>query len=198
MLKDDYQKWFGISAGLISAGAFAPYIFSIIRGKTKPSIATWLTWTIVGLLTFISYISASGWTNTVWVAIAYVILPGIVVCLAIVYPKKCDMRVSLVEMICLLGVLFGVCTWYVSMSAEIALAVFLAIDCLGTIPTIVKSYYYPYDEDAFAWLLSLTGNTLNLFAVREWNFAEASYPVYLALSIWITAAVIIFRRRSIH
>jgi hypothetical protein len=45
----------GIAAPVISMVAFIPYLRSILRNKTKPSAASWWTWT---LLTFVAVASS--------------------------------------------------------------------------------------------------------------------------------------------
>jgi hypothetical protein len=72
----------GIIAGCISALACIPYFISIIRGKTKPNRATWWIWSWLGVLLFFSY-KASGATDTLWVALVYMITPLITALLSL-------------------------------------------------------------------------------------------------------------------
>lgn len=193
-----FNEYCGLLAGVVSAFAFVPYLYSITQG-TKPSLATWTIWTIVGLLTCSSYLSANeGWVSTAWVAVVYVIAPFITALMTWWYGARYT-GLDTVEIVCMCGALCGVFIWLSTHSAFAALMVFIVIDCVGVVPTVVKSFRDPYSESLLAWSCSLVGCSLNLCAIEvgHWSIAEASYPVYLALSVWMTCATIVFRRRII-
>ncbi|KKW23975.1 MAG: hypothetical protein UY68_C0005G0008 [Parcubacteria group bacterium GW2011_GWF2_52_12] len=186
----------GVLAGIVSALAFVPYYKSIRCGK-KPSLATWTIWTVVGILACSSYLSANdGWISTAWVAIVYIVAPATITYTAWKYGARYA-HLDAIETLSLAGAACGICIWVVTRSAATALTVFIAIDATGAIPTVIKSYRAPYSESLTAWSCSLLGSFFNLCAIERWTVTGASYPVYLALSIWITCAVIAFRRRIV-
>ena len=192
----NYHEWFGRLAGIISAFAFVPYLYSITVGK-KPSLATWTIWTVVGVLIYRSYLSANdGWVSTSWVAVVYIIAPAAIVCTILWYGARYT-RLDWIEITCLLGALCGVIVWCVTESSLAALMIFITIDGVGAVPTIVKSYRAPYSESLVAWSCSFLGSFFNLCAIERWTVAGASYPTYLAVSIWITTGVIVFRRQHL-
>ncbi len=197
MYEINYHEWCGRLAGIVSALAFVPYLYSITKGK-KPSLATWTIWTVVGLLTCISYLTANeGWVSTAWVAVVYVVAPAAIVCATLWYGARYT-GIDATEKWCWIGAFCGIVVWLTTHSALVALLIFITVDGMGALPTIVKSFQDPYSESLVAWFCSLLGCSLNLCAIeiRHWTLAEASYPVYLAFSVWITCAVIIFRRRT--
>jgi len=195
MINPTYALFCGLIAGVLSALAFVPYYRSIRCGK-KPSLATWTIWTVVGVLSCVSYLSANeGWASTAWVAVVYVIAPAVITCTAWRHGARYT-HLNVIEILSLVGAAGGICIWVVTQSAVTALMVFIAVDAAGAIPTIAKSYYAPYSESLTAWSFSLLGSFFNLCAIEQWTVSSASYPVYLALSIWVTSAVIVFRRRT--
>ncbi len=182
---------FGMVAGVISLAAFIPYIISILRGKTKPNRASWWIWTVVGLMLASSY-SASGAKDTIWVAISYVIGPFITALLALKFGEGGWTRF---DRACIGCAAMSGALWFIFDSPLLALFINITIDCAGALPTIRKTYKKPEDEDRIAWILFFLGNTLNLFAIEKWNFAIATYPIYLFIGCGIITFLVLFRRR---
>lgn len=165
----------GIIAGIISLGAFIPYVVSIIKGKTKPHRITWGIWAWLGFLIFYSY-RASGATSTLWVAAVYVIAPLIVAILSLKYGiggwNKFDL-------LCLLSSIAATFLWFISETPFVAIVLYLLIDFFGSLPTIWKSYSHPETEDKLSWLLMVVANFANIFAVEDMQFSIIIYPLYM-------------------
>ncbi|MEK9178005.1 MAG: hypothetical protein AAB777_02705 [Patescibacteria group bacterium] len=164
----------GIVAGIFSFSAYLFYIVAIIKGKTKPSRATWFIWAVMGIILAISY-RASGAEDTMWVAVSEAVAPTIIALLAIKYGVG---GAEKIDIICFIGSLFSLFLWWLFDSAVIALVTNLAIDFFAAIPTIKKSWHKPHEEDRFAWTITQTGNLFNLFAIDKIIFGVIIYPVY--------------------
>tara|TARA_B100001964_G_scaffold57537_1_gene65122 strand:+ start:44756 stop:44989 length:234 start_codon:yes stop_codon:yes gene_type:complete len=74
----------------------------------------------------------------------------------------------------------------------------LSVDFAGAMPTIRKAYHAPESEDRVAWILFISGNTLNLFAIETWSFAIAVYPVYMFLASGTIAALVLRPKLGTH
>lgn len=183
---------FGIIAGILSFSAYLFYIVAIIKGKTKPSRATWFIWAIEGIILAVVY-RASGAEDTIWVAVSEAIAPTIIAILAIKYgiggAEKTDIA-------CFVGSIFSLFLWWYFDSAVIALMANLAIDFFAAIPTIKKSWQNPKEEDRFAWSLTQTGNLFNLFAIDKIIFGVIIYPVYTFIIDGVITGLL-FRRVNI-
>jgi hypothetical protein len=165
---------FGIIAGILSFSAYLFYIVAIIKGKTKPSRATWFIWAFVGIITAFSY-KASGAVDTLWVAVSEAIAPAIIATLAIKYGVGGTEKI---DKIAFAGSLFSLILWWIFGSPIIALITNLAIDLFAAIPTIRKSWKKPQEEDRVAWSITEAGNFFNLFAIDQWLFGVVIYPIY--------------------
>ena len=88
--------------------------------------------------------------------------------------------------------------WYFSGSAIITLGAVLLIDLLAALPTIRKTYYHPETEDRLAWVMSLSGNGLNLLAIPAFTFADAAYPIYLFLMVAVVTELVLRPRHRRH
>ena len=167
----------GIIAGILSFAAYSLYIFSTLKGKTKPNRSTWWILTLVGLMIAASYY-AGGARDTMWIALSYVLGPAIIAILSLKYGEG---KWEKLDKLCLTGALISAVIWYFSQSALLVLIINIVMDFLGLVPTIKKSYLRPAGEDRIAWTLEFVAGALNVFAVEKWIFAIAFYPVYLLI-----------------
>jgi hypothetical protein len=62
-----FSEIFAILAGLMLVAGAPPYLFDIIKGKTKPQRATWFIWGFLGVIAFISQVSLHGAWSLVFV-----------------------------------------------------------------------------------------------------------------------------------
>ena len=165
----------GIIAGVLSFAAYALYIFTTLKGKTKPNRATWWILTLVGLMIAASYY-AEGARDTMWVPLSYVLGPAIIAVLSLKYGEG---RWERLDKLCLTGAIISAIIWYFSHSALLVLMINIIMDFLGLVPTIKKSYLRPAGEDRTAWTLESIAGALNIFAIERWTFGIAFYPIYL-------------------
>lgn len=177
---------FGIAAGIFSFSAYIFYIIAIVKGYTKPSRATWFIWGAVGIILAISY-WASGAEDTIWVAVSEAIAPVIIGLLAIKYGHG---GAETVDIFAFSGALLSLVLWWYFGSPIIALVMNLAIDFFAAMPTVVKSWHKPEEEDKFAWTLTQTGNLFNLFAIDKLIFGVIVYPVYTFIIDGIITALL--------
>lgn len=164
----------GKVAGIISLIAFVPYFISIIKGKTKPNKVTWLIWTLLGILLYLSYKEA-GANETLWVPLIYIICPFFTIILSIKYGIGGWTRF---DKLCLVGALVSTLLWIITGSPTTALSLFLLIDLFGALPTVKKAYVAPEQESKLAWFLMCLANCVNLFAVQDFQLSILIYPLY--------------------
>lgn len=166
----------GIAAGVFSLLGYIPYIFSTIRGSTRPNKATWIIWAVVGGLIAFSYM-AEGDPNTIWLPLGYFIGPLIIAILS--FWRGVSIWTKL-DVVCLVIAGISIIPWLLLKDGTTTLFINVLIDATGAIPTLVKAYHEPETEDFTAWTIFLMGNTLQVFAISYWNIA-AIYPIYLVM-----------------
>lgn len=171
---ENLQGTIGIVAGILAIGGYIPYIISILRNKTQPNKATWFIWTIVGGLLAVSYF-AEGDRSSIWLPFGYFIGPLLVAILSFRYGYSAW---STFDKVCIVIAILSLIPWYFSKNATFTLLINVMIDLAGALPTVIKSYHEPETEDLTAWIIFFIANTLQLFAISEWNIA-ATYPIYL-------------------
>ena len=167
----------GKLAGGVSLLAFIPYLIRTLQGKNRPNRATWIIWTILGFILLASY-RAVGASDTLWVSVANCVFFLAVVSLSFHYGEG---GWTQLDMTCLLGAALGLFLWWYLKSPLSAVLICILLDFLGALPTLKKAYKDPKGEDRLTWLLFLLANLINLFAINQWTFAIAAYPIYLVL-----------------
>lgn len=180
----------GLLAAFLSLLGFVPYILSTLRGENRPNRATWIIWTLIGLLLFFSYRSA-GATDALWLSLANVIAFVSVLLLLFKYGEG---GWNPLDAACLAAAAFGILLWWYFSSPLPTLYWSIAIDFIGALPTLKKSWQAPEGEDALTWKIFWAANTVNLFALQEWSFAMAAYPLYLFCISGSIALLLMIRR----
>lgn len=188
----DLHATAGLVAGIVALLAFVPYIASIIRGVTRPSLTSWFIWTLVGVMIVASY-RASGATHTLWVAGSYVLGPLIVTLLSLRYGER---GTTTLDWVCLTISVGSLIPWWLLRSAPSALALNILADVLGAVPTIRKSWMAPESEDRLAWLIAFLANCINLLAVAEWTPRIYAYPLYAFATTGVVAGILCIRQSN--
>ena len=181
----------GYTAGILALSGYIPYIYSILKGKTRPDRATWFIWSLVGGLLAFSYI-AEGNSHTIWLPLGYFFGPLITAVLSIRYGYA---KWSRLDTACVTFALISIIPWILSKDATYTLIINVLIDIAGAIPTLVKTFKEPETEDLTAWSIFFGANTLQLVAITHWNIA-AIYPIYLF--VLATSMVVFILRGKIR
>jgi hypothetical protein len=174
----------GITAGILSLLGYIPYVYETIKGVTRPNQATWIIWTLVGGLLAFSYLAEQGLSSS-WLPLGYFVGPFIVALLTFRYGYA---QWSKLDILCLIAALLSVIPWFFSNNPSYTLLINIFIDAAGAIPTLIKTYREPETEDFKAWVIFFIANTIQLFAMTQWNIASL-YPLYL---FFLAGSLVIF------
>jgi len=188
---DSARAYIGLAAGALLISASVPYLYSILRGTTRPSRVSWGVWTLVGLVLLASY-RASGATDTIWLATGYFVVPLAVFLLSLRYRAP---GFSHFDLGCLTGALLGIAAWVALRSAPAAVFICIAVDAVGALPTLRKAYSDPLSEDLRAWLIGFGASAVNVLAIGDWTPRISLYPLYSVVSVGLIAMTLLVRRR---
>ena len=181
-------------AGFIGFSGYFPYILAILRKKTEPNPVTWIIWGIIGWAAFASYFAAGG-QETFWLMLSYAVGPSTIALLSLKYGKG---DLEKFDSYCLVISFISLILWFSTNNPLLALCINLAIDIIGSLPTIRKTYFEPHSEDKLSWIIFWIGNTMNFFVIlisKEWTFVSIPYPLYLFL-LASTIVILTFRKQN--
>ena len=172
-----FQLLAAISVVMFLAAA-PPYILDTVHGKTKPERATWLIYSILNTVAFVSQVTLGGGWSLVFLGLdtlGSMIVLGLSLRFGVGGWTLLD-RIAL--MIASLGVVAAV---FVHQPVVAILGVILA-DISGTVLTVLKTFHAPDSETTISWLLTGTGAVTGILAVGKFDIALLLYPTYLMLA----------------
>ena len=185
---------FGIIGGVLGLIWCIPYIKDIFLKNTKPERASWLIWTVLGVISFFSQLS-KGATDLLWLTGGQTLGVAIVFILSLRFGVG---GLAKRDIIALSFAGFSLLVWFLTKEATDALFLVIAIDTSGSILTIIKSYEDPESETLIAWVLSGTSGLFGALAVGKWDFILLSYPLYLfIINYLIVGSMILGKNKAI-
>lgn len=188
----NYYEIFGIAAPIVSLVAFVPYLRSILKGKTKPSSASWWTWTVLTLVVVISS-WASGASWQVLLLPAWLCISQFAV--SILSIKFGDNKWDFKNKICVGGAIFGILLWVLTGNPLLALGFSILSDLFASMPNFRHVFLNPEQEDRVAWTIGWLSAVCEILAVKNWTFAEAGWATYFVLNMTVIL-YFLFRKKN--
>lgn len=184
------EKFAILGALLILLGDFN-YLIDTLKGKTKPNKVTWLMWAIAPALAFSAeFKQGVGWPSLMTLSIALV--PSLIF-FASFLNKKSQWRVTRFDIFCGLLSALGLILWQITQVGNFAILFGILADGFAFIPTLAKSWRHPETESYSAFLGSAIGGLITLLIIKNWNFANYGFPLYIALSCAFAFVLIKFK-----
>ncbi|MFA5003861.1 MAG: hypothetical protein WC498_01120 [Candidatus Saccharimonadales bacterium] len=174
------QVWFAVASGLIVLVGAPFYLIDILKGTTKPVRMTWLIWSILGIVAFVSQLKLGAHWSLLFVgleATGNLIIYGLSFKYGIGGWRWND-KVALAVATAGVGLAFA------AHSPLIALWGVILADLAGGALTIYKAYQMPSSETVFTWLMLGLSSLLACFAVGKISYQLLLYPVYFTLICW--------------
>ena len=172
----DHLTALGLLSGILSLFCFAPYIVDTLRGRTQPERASWLIWSMLGVIAVFSQ-SYEGATSSLVFAVVQV--GGTIVIFALSIRLGAGRYNCRKNMLIYAMTALGLAAWYVSESAAYALAITVSISMLGGLVTIQKSYRNPSSETMSTWVMGGVASVCAVFSVGKLDWVLLAYPLYL-------------------
>jgi hypothetical protein len=178
----------GTLAAVVSVIGFIPYIISILKNKTRPSGASWWTWTLLAGITVISSrIAGAPWQVLIlpmWLCASQLLV-------ALLSIKKGDNNWDGLNKSCVGGALVGIVLWLITGQPLIALIFSIIADFFASIPNWRHAWRNPEQENIMGWTIGWFSAVLQLFAIRNWSIAESAWGIYFFATISVTLFLVL-------
>ncbi len=185
----------GYIAGILSAISYVPYVRDIFKGITRPERASWLIWSVLGSIAFFSQL-AKGATDSLWLTGVQTFGVLLVFLLSIKFGIG---GLTKRDVIALIAAGAGIILWYLTKEAAVALFITIAIDAVGGVLTVIKSYEDPSSETISTWLLSGSAGIFAAIAVGKPDVVLLAYPLYILLiNFSVVFAIHLGKRKMQH
>ena len=188
----NYYEIFGIAAPIVSVIGFVPYFRSILQGKTKPSAASWWTWTVLAFVAVISsWVGGAPWPVLLLPAWLFVSQFAV----AILSIKRGDNTWDLRNKLCVGGAIVGILLWIVTGNPLLALGLTIVSDLFASMPNFRHVFTNPEQEDKLAWTIGWFSAVFEVLAVKDWSFASSSWAIYFILNMTVVI-LLLYRKKK--
>ncbi|MDH5327153.1 MAG: hypothetical protein OEZ68_22215 [Gammaproteobacteria bacterium] len=189
-----FKGIFTTTAIVLTVVAFVPYIRSILSGRTRPHVFSWIIWAGTTFVVFLAQLAADGGIGAWPIGISGVIT--LVVAL-LAYHKKADDSITAADWLFFLLALSSLPLWFVTSEPLWAVVVLTLVDLLGFGPTFRKAFHSPMNESVGFFVIMLLRNTLVVLALEQYSWTTVLFPAAVALACFALIIVIIHRRRKL-
>lgn len=168
-----YQVIFGYIAVILSIISYIPYIYDVLKNKTRPHIFMWILWSLLSGITYFIQIynnaGAGSWSMAISTLACFFIF--------LISIKRGEKQIVLLDWICFLGALLAISIWLITSNQTSAVLLTTLTAVLSFIPTFRKSWHRPYEETALTYTINSVKWLISLIALTEINFFTAFYLI---------------------
>ena len=187
-----YKQLLGAIAIGLTIIAYYPYISSIIQGKTKPHVFSWLIWGTSTCIVFLAQLADKGGAGA-WVIGFSGIISIYVAFLA--YIKRSDSSITRIDRLFFIVAMTALPIWYLTSDPLWAVVILTTVDVLGFAPTFRRSYIRPFEEKLMFYVVMALRNLVVLSALENYSLTTVLFPATIAIACLIFSLMVVYRRR---
>jgi hypothetical protein len=184
---------FLILASIIMIGSVLPYLRDIIKGTTKPNLASWITWTLLTGIATAAEISAGEYVAAIFTGSA-VVETALIVILGVWYGY---VKYVMFDVVCQVAAIVGIILWQIFDSPTIGVLASVTIDFIGALPTVRHSWISPHEETWATYALAALGGVFAILALEDYNWVSLPYAVYIVLIDAVIFGILLIRAKKV-
>lgn len=186
-----WREILSVSAIILTFVAFGPYIGSILQGKTRPHVFSWVIWGSTTFVVFLAQLQGNAGVGAWPIGVS----GGIAVFVALLaYRTTKDHSITRTDWWFFSLAMSSLPLWYLTSDPLWAVLVLTTIDVLGFGPTIRKSFHAPFEEQLRFYLLFATRNLLAIAALEHFSVTTVLFPAATGAGCLVLITVIVIRR----
>ena len=187
----DYKLVFWIVSVLLTIYGYYSYIKSIFDWKTKPSVISWLIWSISTSVVFVWQLIWEWWYWVLWSwAIAF-----FVIFIFLLSLKYWDKNYWKIDMFILIISILSLLLWYFTNTPLYSVILLVFIDWLGFIPTFIKTYKKPFSEDLAIYFITGLIYLFWFIALENYNLLTILWPIIIGWINFVFVFFVLFLRK---
>lgn len=184
----------GISS-LLTLVAFAPYIWTIYKGQTRPHAFSWIIWGITTFIVFLAQLKAEGGAGA-WPTGLSALITFYIAWLAVL--KRGDTLITRSDWGFFIASLVSLPVWYLSSDPLWAVVILTAVDTLAFGPTLRKAYVFPYQENVTFFALFILRNIFGLLALETWSATNMLFHLAMTVGCMLLIVMVLWRRQQLR
>jgi len=191
----DYKLVIGVVAAIIGLISYIPYLRDCVKKKTRPSVYTWMIWTIMTLIAFVAQLKYGAGPGSFVLGIQAVIN---VIVLVFAFRNNLKKRkINWVDKTCFSLAIIAILLWLVTGQGFYAVVLVTLADALAFTITIKKTYFFPYEETVVTYVFAGIKHFLAIVAMESYSITTTLFPAYLVIFNIIFVTMAIIRRKKI-
>ncbi|MEE9345320.1 MAG: hypothetical protein V3U88_06905 [Methylococcales bacterium] len=171
--------------------AFFPYIRSIIQGKIKPHVFSWVIWGTTTFVVFLAQIEDNGGVGAWPIGVSGIITIFIAFLATI---KRSDITITRTDWVFFISAMSALPFWYFTSDPLWAVVTLTTVDVFGFGPTVRKAYVSPYSESLLFFALFTTRNLIVIMALEHYSVTTVLFPAVIAVACMMLIAMVAYRR----
>lgn len=185
-----HQNLIGLFSVVCAVLGYGTYIVTILKGKTKPHIFSWVVWGILmGIVTFAQW--TKGGEAGTWSTGFSVLVCVVVVILSF---RRGEKHITATDWIAFIGALTTIPVWYLTSDPFWAVILATVIETMAFYPTFRKSFFKPYGENCFMYLVDDVKFIMSVAALGSITVTTALYPLFCVVMNTSLVVMILWRR----
>ena len=188
-----YKEILGAAAISLTFVAFLPYIRSILQGKAKPHVFSWVIWGSTTFIIFLAQLSDGGGAGSWPIGVSGIITLYVAI---LAYAKKSDSTITKVDWGFLFLAMLSLPLWYFTSDPLWAVVVLTTVDLIGYGPTFRKAYHHPFEERLLFYSLMATRNLIAIAALEHYSLTTVLFPAVLGAATVIFVFMVMLRRQK--
>ncbi|MFZ5502534.1 MAG: hypothetical protein ACOY3V_03220 [Pseudomonadota bacterium] len=189
-----YKELLSVIAIALTFAASAPYVYSILKGATKPHVFSWVVWGTTTFVVFLAQLKGKGGVGAWPIGVSGVITIFIAM---LAYTKRGDVTITKTDWVFLVTALSSLPLWYITSDPLWAVVILTTVDVLGFGPTIRKAYHQPQSEPLNFYALFAIRNLFVIMALEHYSLTTVLFPAVLGLTCVFIIALLMYRRQAI-
>ncbi len=189
-----HKEFLGAVAIVLTFIAFAPYIYSILRGKTVPHVFSWVIWGSTTCIVFFALFTEEGGAGAWPIGLSGLISIYVAV---LAYTKKSDNTISKIDWLFFILAMASLPLWYITSDPLWAVVILTTVDVIGFGPTFRKAYIYPYEEKLSFFAIFMVRNLIVIMALEQYSISTVLFPAVIAAASLMLILMVVYRRRTL-
>lgn len=189
-----YKELLGVVAIALTFVIFAPYIRSILQGRTRPHVFSWSIWALSTFVVFLAQLADGGGAGAWAIGVSGVITACVAV---LAYIKRIDRSINKSDWVFLIIALAALACWYFTSDPLWAVVILTGVDLAGFAPTFRSAYVRPYHEHMGFYSLAAVRNLLVILALEHCSLTTVLFPAAVGITCVIFVAMVLCRRRAV-
>lgn len=186
-----FRYWLSAVAVILTCIAFVPYVLSILYGRTRPHVFSWVIWALNTSVAFLAMVHAGGGPGAGVIGFS----AGVTLLIAVIaWVRRADVTVTLADRLFFAAALAAMPLWHWTDDPLWAVWLITAVELLAFGPTLRKTWSQPFSESMAFFVLLAVRNALVIAALDQHTTTTVLFPATMAVACLVIIAVMIWRR----